>query len=259
MIQPFGLLPGTMRIQITIMLIMQLFCFHAYAAEDLQQVKIIEPYIDLHQGPGGGYPILQVIERGTFITIVSRRADWFEVHAEKNIEGWVHLEQLKKTLSASGEALEFAAVSQSDFIDRNWEWGVMGGDFGGAPSLTVYAAYLFNAGFAVESGLSQSIGDVSSSLLFKLGLVMQPFPEWRVSPFLQLATGVIDVKPSSTTIQPIDRTNQFSNISLGVRTYLTKKIIFRLEYNQYIVFSSTIDNDNNEDIKEWKAGFAVFF
>jgi len=211
------------------MLIIQLFFMSAYAAsDDLQQVKVIEPYIDLHQGPGGGYPILQVIERGTFITIVSRRADWFEVHAEKNIEGWVHLKQLKTTLSASGEALEFATITQDDFIDRDWEWGVMAGDFGGAPSLTVYAAYLFNAGFAIESGLSQSIGDVSSSLLFKLGLVMQPFPEWRVSPYLQLATGVIDVKPSSTTIQPINRTNQISNISLGVRTYLTDKIILRM-------------------------------
>ncbi len=242
------------------MLILQLFSLHVYSADkDVQRVQIIEPYIDLYTGPGSGYPILQVIERGAYIDIISRRADWFEIHAKKDIEGWVHLNQLTKTLSASGEAIEFTMATQDQFTNRNWEWGILGGDFGGAPSIAFYGSYLFNQGLAIESGVSQSIGDISSSLLYKLGLVMQPFPTWTYSPYFQLATGIIDVKPSSTAIQPINRRNQFSNISLGIRTHISQRIIIRLEYSQYIVFSSTIDNDINEDIKEWKAGFAVFF
>jgi len=249
-----------MQIRLTVMLIIQLFSMDVYSAsEPLQQVKIADPYIEMHTGPGGGYPIFHVMERGALIEIIVQRADWYKIRTEKNKEGWVSFDQLSRTLSSNDEPLKFAQITQEEFTERDWEWGVMGGDFGGAPSLSVYGSYLFNPGFAAETSISQSIGDVSSSLLFKLGLVMQPFPEWEYSPYFLMATGIIDVKPSSTTIQPAERTNQFSNISLGVRTHLTQKIIFRLEYAQYIIFSATKDNDNNEDIKEWKAGLAVFF
>jgi len=249
-----------MYIRLTVMLIIQLFSVNVYSAsESLQQVKIADPFIEMHTGPGGGYPIFHVMERGAFIEIIMQRADWYKIRTEKNKEGWVSFAQLSQTLSANGDAIEFKVITQEDFAERTWELGVMGGDFGGAPALSVYGSYLFNQGFAIESSLAQSIGDVSSSLLFKVGLVIQPFPEWEYSPYFQMGTGIIDVKPSSSTIQPVDRTNQFSNISLGVRTHLTQKIILRLEFSQYIIFSATKDNDNNEEINEWKAGFAVFF
>ncbi|VAW72645.1 hypothetical protein MNBD_GAMMA10-1434 [hydrothermal vent metagenome] len=250
----------TMLIRLTVMLLIQLFSTYVYSAsEPLQQVEVADPYIEMRTGPGGGYPIFHVIERGEFIEIISQRANWFEIRSAKKLKGWVNHEQLARTLSANGEPVEFEIVTQEDFAERDWEWGLMAGSFDDAPILNVYGSYLFNPGFAIESSVSQSIADISSSLLFKVGLVMQPFPEWSYSPYFQLATGIIDVKPSATTVQPVDRTNQFSSISLGVRTHITQKIIVRLEYSQYVIFSSTLNNDNNEEIKEWKAGFAVFF
>jgi len=249
-----------MYIRLTVMLIIQLFSVNVYSAsEPLQQVKIADPYIEMHTGPGGGYPIFHVMERGAFIEIIVRRANWYKIRTTTQKEGWVSFAQLSKTLSANGEPVEFAVITQEEFAERTWELGVMGGDFGGAPALSVYGSYFFNQGFALESSFSQAIGNVSSSLALKLGVFIQPFPEWEYSPYFQMGTGVIDVKPSSSTIQPVDRKNQFSNISLGVRTHLTQKVILRLEFSQYLIFSSTKDNDNNEEINEWKAGFAVFF
>ncbi|RDH83110.1 MAG: hypothetical protein DIZ80_12705 [endosymbiont of Galathealinum brachiosum] len=249
-----------MYIKLTVMLIIQLFSVNVYSAsEPLQQVKIADPYIEMHTGPGGGYPIFHVMEKGAFIEVINRRANWFKIRNQKKLVGWVHYDQFSRTLSANGDPIKFAEITHEEFTERDWEWGVMVGDFGSAPSLSAYGSYLFNPNFATEASITQSIGDISSSLLFKLSLVMQPFPEWKYSPYFLMGTGIIDVKPSSTTIQPVDQTNQFSNISFGIKTHLTQKIILRLEYSQYTVFSSTKDNDNNEDIDEWKAGFAVFF
>ena len=42
-------------------------------SESFQQVKIADAYIDMHTGPGGGYPIFHVIERGQIIEIIQRR------------------------------------------------------------------------------------------------------------------------------------------------------------------------------------------
>ncbi|MCW8854150.1 MAG: hypothetical protein OQK72_05585, partial [Gammaproteobacteria bacterium] len=107
--------------------------------------------------------------------------------------------------------------------------------------------------------LSQVIGNVSSSTILRGGLVIQPFPEWRYSPYFSLGTGIINNKPRATLVQSKDKTNQISNVGIGLRTYLTRRFVFRVEYNDYVIFSASNDNDKNEDIKEWKAGFVVFF
>jgi len=249
-----------MRIKIIILLFVFLFSNQTYAKDNLlQQVKVAEPYLDMFVGPGVGYPIFHVVERGAIIEIIVQRANWYKIRNAKGLEGWVPYEQISKTLSLSGEKVHFTQLTQKDFAQRNWEWGVLGGEFGGAPVFSTYGSYLINKSFATEASISQSIGDVSSSIMFKLGLLMQPFPEWEYSPYFFMGSGFIKVKPSATLVQPVDQNNQIANISVGVRTHLTQQIILRLEYSEYVIFSATKDNDNNEDIREWKAGFAVFF
>jgi len=229
------------------------------AAESFQRVEVADPYADVHTGPGGGYPVVNVVQRGETIEIIQRRTSWFKIRNSEGFVGWVSIEQMSETISPAGEKTEFTNMTQEDFIERNWELGVMGGSFGGATALTLYSAYLFNKGLSAEFAFSQAIGNASSSFLYNIGLVMQPFPEWLISPYFHFGTGVISVDPKVTLIQPIDQTNQFSNIGIGARIYLTKQIIFRLEYSEYIILSARVDNDNNEEINEWKAGFAVFF
>jgi len=251
-----------MHTRLIAVLLLHLLSSNIYAAskpDRLQQVEIADPYIEMHTGAGGGYPVFHVMERGALIEIIQQRASWFQVRNLEGLEGWVPFEQLSKTIAPNGEQIEFTQVTQEDFAERNWEWGVLGGDFGGAPVFTIYGSYLLNRSFATELSYSNSIGDLSSSSFYKIGVFMQPFPEWEYSPYFHLGTGVITVKPSATLIQPVDQDHQFANVSFGIRTHLTEKIIVRLEYSDYVLFSATKDNDNNEDIREWKAGFAVFF
>jgi len=229
------------------------------SSEPFQQVKVAEPYMEMFVGPGEGYPVFHVMERGSVVEILIQKASWYKVRNQKKMEGWVPYEQISKTLALNGDKIQFTQLTQDDFAQRDWEWGVLGGDFGGAPVFSAYGSYLINRSFATEASVSQSIGDVSSSIFFKLGFVMQPFPDWKYSPYFFMGTGFINVKPSATLVQPVDQNNQLSNISVGIRTHLTKQIIVRLEYSEYVIFSATKDNDDNEDIKEWKAGFAIFF
>jgi hypothetical protein len=92
-----------------------------------------------------------------------------------------------------------------------------------------------------------------------MGLLMQPFDDWRFSPYFYLGTGVIRVTPNQTLSVPENIDNQFSNVAIGVRGYISRKTIMRIEYGKYIIFSADADTDNNEDIAEWKIGLAVFF
>jgi hypothetical protein len=143
-----------------------------------------------------------------------------------------------------------------DFRVRSWEYGAEVGDFSGASVITFYAAYHFTENISTELSLSQVIGSASSSLLGGVDIVEEPFPEWLVSPFISLGTGVISTTPKATLAAPQDRTDQFAHVGIGARMHLTKRLFFRLEYRRYAIFTS---QTHNEDIDEWKAGFGFFF
>ena len=82
------------------------------------------------------------------------------------------------------------------------------------------------------------------------------FPEWRVTPFFALGTGQIHTVPKATLVATTDRTDPVAHVGFGVRTYMTRRLIFRAEYKTYVVFTTRNDN---EEIREWKAGLSFFF
>ncbi|NOY61730.1 MAG: SH3 domain-containing protein, partial [Gammaproteobacteria bacterium] len=207
-------------------------------------------------GPGAGYPILYVVERGGWIRILKRKTDWFKVRTPDNKEGWVDRVQMAETLTPAGKKTAIKTTTQSDFAQRRWEMGVLGGDFDGADVITTYGAFAFNRSLSTELTYSQVLGNFSDSNMFLLSLLSQPFPEWRVSPFFTLGGGTIKTSPNVTLVQAQDREDALAKVGFGVRAYLTRRFMLRAELNNYVIFSS---DNNNEEIDEWKIGFAFFF
>lgn len=219
-------------------------------------VTIADPYIELHTGPGRGYPIFHVAERGTSIDVLKRRTDWFKVRTEDRREGWVNRSQMLATLQPTGEKTTFKDGSREEFTEHRWEGGVMAGDFAGARIISTYGAYSFNESLSVELGVSHVPGRLSNSYLATAALTHVFAPEWRLSPFFTLGTGIIQVQPKATLVQPVDRTDQLAFLGLGVRAYLTRRFMLRLEYKSNVVFTSRNDN---EEIDQWQGGFSFFF
>ena len=229
-----------------------------YGAEQYRMVQIADPYIELRTGAGRGYPIFLVVERGERITLLKRKTDWFKVRTTANREGWVNIGQLQQTLSPTGGKTQFAKIAISDFMRYRWVMGVSGGDYGGAREISLYGGHRFAEHLSAELTLSQALGSYSSSLAAKASLLAHPFSQWRYSPFFALGTGVVRTNPRTTLVQTSDRTDQFASVGIGIQAYMTRRFVFRIEYNDYIVFSATNANDSNEEIHEWKAGFAIF-
>ena len=237
-------------------LIALLFVTIVEADEAYYNVEVIDPYLELRTGPGRGYPIIDVIERGAHIRVLKRRTDWFKVEIEGSKPGWTPIHQFKKTLDLSGEPVELADGEQSEFTERGWEMGFMGGDYAGAQAIAVYLGYSFTPEFAAELTLSQTIGSYSSGLMGNLSLLMKPFPAWRISPYFALGGGAVSTKPGTTLAGEDERLESAAHVGTGVHLYLTRRFMFRLDYKNYLLFTS---NEENEEIDEWKAGFAFFF
>ncbi len=222
-------------------------------------LTIADPFIELHTGPGPGYPIFHVIDRGAEIEVLMRKTQWYRIRSSTGIEGWVDRDQLQQTLTPGGSQLQLSEFSADDFEQRDWELVVTTGELEDAPVISVAGAYAFTKNLAAELGFSHSVGTVSSSTIPKTNLLMQPLPEWSYSPFFTLGFGRIQVKPSATLVDPADRNNNLGQIGFGFKKFLSRQFVLRAEINQYVIFSASNERDDNEEIGEWKLGFAVFF
>jgi hypothetical protein len=228
----------------------------AQAAGEFPTVTVADPYLELHTGPGAGYPIFHVIDRGEPVQIVMRRTDWFQVRGPDGKEGWVDRAQMAGTLQPGGSQIEFDQADQQDFTDAKWEFGLMTGDFGGANIISLYGGYSLNPNVAIEVWGSQILGNFSNGWMGSVNVVHETWPEWRISPFFTLGAGLVQTEPKSTIVQSEDRTDQIAHAGAGFRFYATRRFILRAEFKSYVVFTS---RDDNEEVEEWKVGFAFFF
>jgi len=228
----------------------------ADAAGDLRTVAVADPYLEMHTGPGRGYPVFHIVDRGESVVIVMRRTDWYLVRMDDGTEGWVDRAQMELTMQPDGQKVSFERAGQDDFMNATWEVGILAGDFGGANIISVYGGYSLNPHVSIEVWGSQILGNFSNGWMGSVNVVHETWPDWRFSPFFTLGAGVIHTQPKSTIIQGADRTDQIGHVGAGFRIYATRRFVLRLEYKSYVVFTS---RDENEEVEEWKAGFAFFF
>lgn len=228
----------------------------AQAKKRYRTVSVADPYLEMHTGPGRGFPKFHVVDRGDTVEILKRRTDWFLIRTDRGKEGWVDRDQMERTLQPAGDPLDFSSADQDDFTNSRWEAGVMAGDFGGASIISAYGAYSLNPHVGVELWGSQILGNFSNGWMGSINIIHETWPDFRISPFFTMGAGVVHTAPKSTIVQGEDRTDQVGHAGAGLRFYLTRRFVLRAEFKSYVVFTS---RDDNEEIEEWKAGFAFFF
>lgn len=232
----------------------------SFAAEDapvrLRELVVVEPYIELHEGPGRGYAVAQVVPRGDSFEVLYRRTEWFRVRTRRGVEAWAHEREILKTRLPDGSPFSIDRGDRQGFTSHRFELGGSVGDFGGATLIGSYFAVAFNEQMQVELTGTQFLGNASNGYAAEIGLAHIYRPDWRISPLLTLGGGVIRIEPKSTLVLPEDRTDQTAYAGAGLRFYLTRRFFVRGEYRHHMVFTS---RNENEEINEWKLSFAFFF
>jgi opacity protein-like surface antigen len=220
------------------------------------EVVVQDPYLELRTGPGRGFPVAQVVDRGAEVTLLRRRTDWIKVRTAGGIEGWVKRAQLERTLTPSGESVTLPGPSPESRVEHRWEVGLATGDTDGASTIAVSGAYLVTPSLLVRADVAQLFGNASNGWLGSVGIAHLFMPQWRVTPFIGIGAGALYVEPKATLVQPEDRSDTAAYAGLGVRGYLTDRFMLQAEWRQYVVFTS---RDDNEEIDSWTVSFAYFF
>jgi hypothetical protein len=228
----------------------------APAAADAAQVVVQDPYLEFRTGPGRGYPVFYVVDRGEEVSLLRRRTDWIKVRSDRGREGWVHRSQLERTLTPQGEPVRLAGPAPESRLEHRWEIGLVTGDFGGANLVSATGSYALTQSLHVRLDVSHLLGSYSNGWLGTAGLLHAFMPQWRVSPFVSLGGGVVHISPHATVVQAGDRTDPTAYSGLGVRGYLTNRFLLQAEYRKFVFLTS---RDDNEEVDEWTVGFTYFF
>ena len=231
-------------------------CIASAKPREFLQLFVAEPYLELHTGPGRGYPVTQTVARGDAIDVLYRRTDWFRVRTTRGIEGWAHQRDMIKLLLADGSAFTIDLGDRSGYQTHRWEMGIFAGDLDGANYVSSYGAFSLNDNTKVELIASQYLGTQRSGYIVEAGLQQVFAPEWRFSPFMTIGGGLFRVDKDQQRPNLIDRTDQTAYIGVGARYYLTRRFFLRAEAKERVVFTSRNDN---EELTEWKVGLAFFF
>jgi len=212
-------------------------------------------FVELHSGPGVGYPVLSIVERGEQITVERKRTNWLKVIDKRNNAGWISQDQLVG-LSYQDKAITENTVTEIDFQARGFEAGIMVGDFSGSNFYNLQLDYRLSDVFRAELSAGKALGKISDNDVYELMLISQPFPNWVVIPYLGIGGGLLKTTPHSILADAITRQDTLMSAAVGIKYHVARNFMLRAEYKYSLALT---DREDNEEIQVWKLGFSVFF
>ena len=245
-----------MKRLLAVLLVLQA-CFAgttAFAKRPLLQVVITQPFVEMHSGPGRGYPVTFVVGRDETVTVLYSRTEWYKIRAPRGQEGWVRRNDLATTLLASGEPAPIPPYPE--FRSHTWEIGAGYGVFNHQNLVTSWVDFALTDSLDAEFVLQQALGTIDNRYITTLGLRHTFIPEFRwISPTVGIGFGYqyIDDKVPP---KPLQDSNDVGYVSLGLRGFITRRFMWRADWRKYKVFTN---QNQNEEPEEWKVGLAVFF
>jgi hypothetical protein len=244
-----------MRRLLASVLLLQALCVNlVHAAENLLELVVTQPFLEMHSGPGRGYPVVYVVGRDETVTVLYSRTDWYKVRAPRGQEGWARRSDLSQTVLASGEPAPIPPYP--DFVSHRWEVGAGYGVYNRQNLVTAYADFGLTESLDIEAVVEQALGTIDNRVIGSIGIRHTFIPEWKwFSPTASLGTAYQHIEDKQPPA-PREANNQMAYVSLGARGFITRRFMWRADWRHYVVFNSL---NVYEDLEEWKFGLAVFF
>jgi hypothetical protein len=215
------------------------------AAPTVARVRVVDAYLDMRTGPGRGYPIFHVAERDEWVTIELRHTDWFKVRSTKLGQlGWVSREQMNRTVTEDGTPFALADPTLADYLDRRFEFG---GGYGASRTTSVsrlWAGWRFSDTLSLDVGVTDVQHTTSTTGIWTAGLLIEPWSDQRLSPFMGVAVGRFHYKPNQSLVNAETIDGNLGLFTLGVRYHLASRMAVRVEYLRYAVHVSELESRN---------------
>ncbi|WP_075188371.1 SH3 domain-containing protein [Teredinibacter haidensis] len=224
------------------------------------KLQVIDPYADVHSGPGRGYPVFYAVEEGEAIRILAQRPGWYEIRLQNGRTGWVTAAQISRTIQDTGEPADLPTVSYGDYLKNSFRVGFTSGaytsgELEGADVWSATGGYRANGWLELEGEYGKVYGDDIRGDFYGVNALIEPFSQWQFSPYLVLGVGTMDIDSQPKLIPLEIGKSDFKNYGIGGNYYLGRNFLVKIEYRSHTV--STDDSD--VELGAWKIGFNTFF
>jgi len=249
--------------QLTLLLIMAVTCAWSMSsfallsgsAASLVQVTITADFVELHGGPGRGFPVFHVAEKNAELAILAEKLDWVKVRTSKGTEGWVATSELASArLSGSERRYSFGQLEAADDVQRRIEVGVFTGKFAGDSMFGVLGAYRFTRYVAVELAWESAVGVYSTSTYSRVGLRANLRPNAAWSPYVLGGGGMFGNTPRSTLVANDPLTGTTLQAGAGLSYAAAKGLDVRAA-----VLSHWLSGKEARQFTEWQLGLTTRF
>jgi hypothetical protein len=221
-----------------------------------ERLQITDPYIELHTGPGRGFPVFFVAPREQWIAIEMRHTDWYKVRTEEGKVGWVQRQQLQSTLTAAGEQKTFRDILLDDYLKRHVQLGAAWGQFKSEPMLKIWTSYRMSETLSLEGTVGQVQGVFSGTDLWHMNVLAEPWSDQRISPFFAVGLGKFKNFPNQSLVGATATNAKLANAGIGVRYYLNERFVVRADYSLYTAF---VADTRTLEYRAFTAGLSFFF
>ena len=230
----------------------------ARAAEPatVARLQVAEPYLEMHTGPGRGYPVFFVVEKAQHVTIELRRTDWYRVRAEGGQVGWVQRKALETTLTAAGSSTTFRDLLLDDYLRRRVEFSGGWGRFRGEPMLRLGLQARLADTVGAELVVGQVQGLFSGTDFWHVSLVSEPWSDRRLSPYFSVGLGKFRNIPNSSLVDATTVNANLAQASLGLRWHISERFTARLDWTLYTAF---VSDQRSTEYRSITAGLGFFF
>ncbi len=228
----------------------------AGADSAFQEAVIVEPFLEIHTGPGSSYPTFYVAERGETISLIKRRVDWYKIRLRSGQEGWANRREIEKTLMASGHRKRFTERLYDDFIASKTALGWSAGTFAGDPALYVRLTYALTDRLAVEGNAGFASGDVGSTQLYDGGIVVTPWSGRWLAINGTMGGGIVHVTPTSLLVNTPSGTFPAAHAGLGLAIPLFRNLEGRCDVRHFTLF---MNPKRTREFQEYSAGLSFRF
>jgi hypothetical protein len=221
-----------------------------------EQLTVTAPYIELHTGPGRGYPVSFVVERGGKLALEQRRTDWFRVRTAEGRVGSVPRAQLETTLTAAGAQRSFRDVLLDDYLSRRLEVGGHWGRFESEPLLRFSAQVRLADAFGIEATFGQVQGRYAGTEFWHINLNAEPWSDRRLSPSFGVGFGRFRNVPNLSLVDARRTDAPLATATLGLRWHLGTRFVLRADYSLY---STYVSDERTLEYRALSGGLAFFF
>jgi uncharacterized protein YgiM (DUF1202 family) len=238
-------------------MLLALQAFHvpmAQAKDPALELVVSEPFLEMHSGPGRGFPVVYVVGRDETLTVLFSRTDWYKVRAPGGQEGWARRSDMALTKMLNGDPAPIPPYP--DFPTHHWEWGAAYGVYNHQNLVSTWVDYALTESLDGELVLQQAFGTIDNRYIATIGLRHTFLPEKKwFSPTASIGTGYQNTQ-EKVPPAPLEKNNQVLYGSVGARGFITRTFMWRFDWRRYVVLNRL---NTEEELEEWKVGLAVFF